>query len=66
MTFTIKYFVFRGRLHGHVAELNVTLTGDTIEDIEKAAIEYYKEMLRRVSSKYSDPSRLSRKKAKLR
>jgi len=65
MTFTINYFVYKGKLHGHVVELNTTFTGNSRYEIEKAAIEYYKEMLMRVSSKYSDPSILSRKKAKL-
>jgi len=65
MTFKIKYFVIDGKLHGHVTELNVTLTGHSYEEIQRRAIEIYKSQLRGESSKYSDPSILSRKKAKL-
>jgi len=55
MTFTINYFVYKGKFHGHVEKRNTTFTGNNRDEIKKASIEYYKKMLKCVSSKYSDP-----------
>jgi len=61
MSLEVHYFKVKGKLYGYVPALGIYLSGETIERIRKAALEAYKDELKKGSISRIHSSILRRK-----